>query len=104
MRGIQTILSVKGNEGSRNMGLELLQAEVTIFMILVKYITEHQEFVGEISSLDIGKTMFNVSLEEIMAIREKITWFLSEGERWLKPEYWPIGKLMLHEKTEEMEL
>lgn len=41
--------------------------------ILVKYIIEHQELVCEISSLDTGKTMVGASLEEIMAIHEKIT-------------------------------
>lgn len=44
--------------------------------------------------------MVDASLGEIMATREKITWFLSEGERWLKPEYWPTGKSMLHKTAE----
>lgn len=72
--------------------------------IFVKYIIEHQELVCEISSLDTGKTMVGASLEEIMAIREKITQLLSEGEKWLKPEYWPTRKLMLHKTTEKMVL
>ena len=40
-----------------------------------------------ISSRDTGKTMVDASLGEIMTTCEKITWLLSEGERWLKPEY-----------------
>lgn len=44
--------------------------------------------------------MVDASLGEIMATSEKITWFLSEGERWLKPEHWPTGKSMLHKTTE----
>lgn len=31
--------------------------------------------------------MVDASLGEIMTTCEKITWLLSEGERWLKPEY-----------------
>lgn len=40
-----------------------------------------------ISSRDTGKTMVDASLGEIMTTCEKITWLLSEGEQWLKPEY-----------------
>lgn len=40
-----------------------------------------------ISSRDTGKTMVDASLGEIMTTCEKITWLLSEGEHWLKPEY-----------------
>lgn len=40
-----------------------------------------------ISSRDTGKTMVDASLGEIMTTCEKITWLLSEGEKWLKPEY-----------------
>lgn len=40
-----------------------------------------------VSSRDTGKTMVDASLGEIMTTCEKITWLLSEGERWLKPEY-----------------
>lgn len=39
-----------------------------------------------ISSRDTGKTMVDASLGEIMTTCEKITWLLSEGEKWLKPE------------------
>lgn len=39
------------------------------------------------SSRDTGKTMVDASLGEIMTTCEKITWLLSEGEQWLKPEY-----------------
>jgi len=39
-----------------------------------------------VSSRDTGKTMVDASLGEIMTTCEKITWLLSEGERWLKPE------------------
>lgn len=31
--------------------------------------------------------MVDASLGEIMTTCEKITWLLSEGEQWLKPEY-----------------
>lgn len=31
--------------------------------------------------------MVDASLGEIMTTCEKITWLLSEGEKWLKPEY-----------------
>ena len=40
-----------------------------------------------VSSRDTGKTMVDASLGEIMTTCEKITWLLSEGEKWLKPEY-----------------
>jgi acyl-CoA reductase-like NAD-dependent aldehyde dehydrogenase len=40
-----------------------------------------------VSSRDTGKTMVDASLGEIMTTCEKITWLISEGERWLKPEY-----------------
>ena len=40
-----------------------------------------------VSSRDTGKTMVDASLGEIMTTCEKITWLLSEGERWLKPEH-----------------
>lgn len=42
---------------------------------------------NRVSSRDTGKTMVDASLGEIMTTCEKITWLLSEGERWLKPEY-----------------
>ncbi|KAF5738766.1 aldehyde dehydrogenase 22A1 [Tripterygium wilfordii] len=67
--------------------------------ILLKYIIEHQELICEISSRDTGKTMVDASLGEIMTTCEKITWFLSEGERWLKPEYRSSGRSMLHKKS-----
>ncbi|GMH18895.1 hypothetical protein Nepgr_020736 [Nepenthes gracilis] len=64
--------------------------------ILLKYIIEHQELICEISSRDTGKTMVDASLGEIMTTCEKITWLLSEGERWLRPEYRSCGRSMLH--------
>ncbi|ESQ49372.1 hypothetical protein EUTSA_v10020345mg [Eutrema salsugineum] len=64
--------------------------------ILLKYIIEHQELICEVSSRDTGKTMVDASLGEIMTTCEKITWLLSEGERWLKPEYRSSGRAMLH--------
>lgn len=70
--------------------------------ILLKYIIEHQELICEISSRDTGKTMVDASLGEIMTTCEKITWLLSEGERWLKPEYRSTGRSMLH-KTAKVE-
>ncbi|KAL3508163.1 hypothetical protein ACH5RR_033545 [Cinchona calisaya] len=70
--------------------------------ILLKYIIEHQDLICEISSRDTGKTMVDASLGEIMTTCEKITWLLSEGERWLKPEYRSCGRSMLH-KTAKVE-
>lgn len=70
--------------------------------VLLKYIIEHQELICEISSRDTGKTMVDASLGEIMTTCEKITWLLSEGERWLKPEYRSCGRSMLH-KTSKVE-
>lgn len=67
--------------------------------ILLKYIIEHQELICEISSRDTGKTMVDASLGEIMTTCEKITWLLSEGERWLNPEYRSSGRSMLHKKS-----
>ncbi|OMO53543.1 hypothetical protein CCACVL1_28576 [Corchorus capsularis] len=64
--------------------------------ILLKYIIEHQELICEVSSRDTGKTMVDASLGEIMTTCEKITWLLSEGEKWLKPEYRCSGRSMLH--------
>lgn len=67
--------------------------------ILLKYIIEHQELICEVSSRDTGKTMVDASLGEIMTTCEKITWLLSEGEQWLKPEYRSCGRSMLHKKS-----
>ncbi|KAL3505633.1 hypothetical protein ACH5RR_031015 [Cinchona calisaya] len=67
--------------------------------ILLKYIIEHQDLICEISSRDTGKTMVDASLGEIMTTCEKITWLLSEGERWLKPEYRSCGRSMLHKRA-----
>ncbi|XP_064990144.1 aldehyde dehydrogenase 22A1 isoform X2 [Musa acuminata AAA Group] len=67
--------------------------------ILLKYIIEHQELICEISSRDTGKTMVDASLGEIMTTCEKITWLLSEGEKWLKPEYRSSGRSMLHKRA-----
>lgn len=64
--------------------------------ILLKYIIEHQDLICNISSRDTGKTMVDASLGEIMTTCEKIHWLLSEGEKWLKPEYRSCGKSMLH--------
>ncbi|XP_050218007.1 aldehyde dehydrogenase 22A1 [Mercurialis annua] len=67
--------------------------------ILLKYIIEHQELICEVSSRDTGKTMVDASLGEIMTTCEKITWLLSEGEQWLKPEYRSSGRSMLHKRA-----
>ncbi|KAK9724939.1 hypothetical protein RND81_05G110500 [Saponaria officinalis] len=67
--------------------------------ILLKYIIDHQDLICEISSRDTGKTMIDASLGEIMTTCEKITWLLSEGEKWLKPEYRSSGRSMLHKKS-----
>ncbi|KAL6188477.1 hypothetical protein ACLB2K_039869 [Fragaria x ananassa] len=67
--------------------------------ILLKYIIEHQDLICEISSRDTGKTMVDASLGEIMTTCEKITWLLSEGERWLKPEYRSCGRSMIHKRS-----
>ncbi|CAI0626602.1 unnamed protein product, partial [Linum tenue] len=67
--------------------------------ILLKYILEHQQLICEVSSRDTGKTMVDASLGEIMTTCEKITWLLSEGERWLKPEYRSSGRSMIHKKA-----
>ncbi|URD78008.1 Aldehyde dehydrogenase family [Musa troglodytarum] len=53
----------------------------------------------KISSRDTGKTMVDASLGEIMTTCEKITWLLSEGEKWLKPEYRSSGRSMLHKRA-----
>nr|KYP40479.1 Aldehyde dehydrogenase 22A1 [Cajanus cajan] len=52
-----------------------------------------------ISSRDTGKTMVDASLGEIMTTCEKINWLLSEGEKWLKPEYRSSGRAMLHKRA-----
>ncbi|XP_030474618.1 aldehyde dehydrogenase 22A1 [Syzygium oleosum] len=67
--------------------------------MLLKYIIDHQELICEISSRDTGKTMVDASLGEIMTTCEKITWLLSEGEQWLKPEYRSSGRSMLHKRS-----
>ncbi|KAK3418064.1 hypothetical protein EUGRSUZ_H04040 [Eucalyptus grandis] len=67
--------------------------------ILLKYIIDHQELICEISSRDTGKTMVDASLGEIMTTCEKITWLLSEGEQWLKPEYRSSGRSMIHKRS-----
>ncbi|KAK7264706.1 hypothetical protein RJT34_32316 [Clitoria ternatea] len=67
--------------------------------ILLKYIIKHQALICEISSRDTGKTMVDASLGEIMTTCEKINWLLSEGERWLKPEYRSSGRSMLHKRA-----
>ncbi|XP_057477014.1 aldehyde dehydrogenase 22A1-like [Actinidia eriantha] len=67
--------------------------------ILLKYVIGHQELICEISSRDTGKTMVDASLGEIMTTCEKITWLLSEGERWLRPEYRSSGRSMLHKSS-----
>ncbi|KAJ6324671.1 hypothetical protein OIU76_011879 [Salix suchowensis] len=67
--------------------------------ILLKYIIEHQELICEVSSRDTGKTMVDASLGEIMTTCEKITWLLSEGEKWLKPEYRSSGRAMFFKKS-----
>ncbi|KAK9992110.1 hypothetical protein SO802_027095 [Lithocarpus litseifolius] len=67
--------------------------------ILLNYIVKHQQLICEISSRDTGKTMVDASLGEIMTTCEKITWLLSEGERWLKPEYRSSGRSMIYKKS-----
>ncbi|KAL5541966.1 hypothetical protein UlMin_009676 [Ulmus minor] len=67
--------------------------------ILLKYIIEHQELICEISSRDTGKTVIDASLGEIMTTCEKITWLLSEGEQWLKPEYRSSGRSMFYKRS-----
>ncbi|XP_057546310.1 aldehyde dehydrogenase 22A1 [Amaranthus tricolor] len=67
--------------------------------ILLKYIIEHQDLICEISSRDTGKTMIDASLGEVMTTCEKLCWLLSEGEKWLKPEYRSSGRSMLHKKS-----
>ncbi|XP_062174635.1 aldehyde dehydrogenase 22A1 [Alnus glutinosa] len=67
--------------------------------ILLNYIIKHQQLICEVSSRDTGKTMVDASLGEIMTTCEKITWLLSEGERWLKPEYRSSGRSMIHKKS-----
>uniref|UniRef100_A0A7N0TKF1 Aldehyde dehydrogenase domain-containing protein n=2 Tax=Kalanchoe fedtschenkoi TaxID=63787 RepID=A0A7N0TKF1_KALFE len=67
--------------------------------ILLKYIIEHQDLICEISSRDTGKTMVDASLGEIMTTCEKLTWLLSEGEKWLKPEYRSSGRSMIHKSS-----
>ncbi|KAJ6902798.1 hypothetical protein NC651_020322 [Populus alba x Populus x berolinensis] len=82
--------------------------------ILLKYIIEHQELICDaallvkdwscailirVSSRDTGKTMVDASLGEIMTTCEKITWLLSEGEKWLKPEYRCSGSAMFYKKS-----
>ncbi|KAG6664186.1 aldehyde dehydrogenase 22A1 isoform X1 [Carya illinoinensis] len=67
--------------------------------ILLNYIIKHQQLICEVSSRDTGKTMVDASLGEIMTTCEKITWLLSEGERWLKPEYRSSGRSMFYKKS-----
>ncbi|KAK4586511.1 hypothetical protein RGQ29_023594 [Quercus rubra] len=67
--------------------------------ILLNYIVKHQQLICETSSRDTGKTMVDASLGEIMTTCEKITWLLSEGERWLKPEYRSSGRSMFYKKS-----
>ncbi|XP_076929329.1 aldehyde dehydrogenase 22A1-like [Bidens hawaiensis] len=67
--------------------------------VLLKYIIEHQDLICEVSSRDTGKTMVDASMGEIMTTCEKITWLLSEGEKWLKPEYISCGRSMLHKSA-----
>nr|GEU99937.1 aldehyde dehydrogenase 22A1 [Tanacetum cinerariifolium] len=70
--------------------------------VLLKHIIEHQDLICKVSSRDTGKTMVDASMGEIMTTCEKIHWLISEGERWLKPEYRSNGRSMLH-KTSRVE-
>ncbi|XP_022930425.1 aldehyde dehydrogenase 22A1-like [Cucurbita moschata] len=70
-----------------------------LLRIILKYIIEHQKLICEISSRDTGKTIVDASIGEVMAICEKITWLLSEGEKWLKPESRSCGRATLHKKA-----
>ncbi|KAG6764072.1 hypothetical protein POTOM_031529 [Populus tomentosa] len=99
-----TLLNIKSLYASKDGG-------VTIFM---KPLVIHQELICDaallvkdwscailirVSSRDTGKTMVDASLGEIMTTCEKITWLLSEGEKWLKPEYRCSGRAMPYKKS-----
>ncbi|PWA45115.1 hypothetical protein CTI12_AA520500 [Artemisia annua] len=72
------------------------------YFITIEELEMHDIAAAEVSSRDTGKTMVDASMGEIMTTREKIHWLISEGERWLKPEYRSCGRSMLH-KTARVE-
>lgn len=89
-----------------------------------KYILQHQEDICRVSARDSGKVrmscayvlappfcaprtlhhpntqhlqaMVDAAFGEIMVTCEKISWLLSEGERWLLPERRSAGKMMFY--------
>eukprot|EP01018_Ginkgo_biloba_P028574 Gb_41129 [translate_table: standard] len=46
-----------------------------------------EDYLAKTGTSDIGKTLIDASLGEIMITCEKITWLLAKVEHWLKPEY-----------------
>ncbi|GJP45642.1 hypothetical protein CLOM_g5005 [Closterium sp. NIES-68] len=70
--------------------------------VLLRYVVENQDLICRVSARESGKVLVDAGFGEILTTCEKIAWLLSEGERWLKPEYRSVGRTMLH-KTARVE-
>ncbi|CAI5460187.1 unnamed protein product [Closterium sp. Yama58-4] len=64
--------------------------------VLMRYVVENQDLICRVSARESGKVLVDAGFGEILTTCEKIAWLLSEGERWLKPEYRSVGRTMMH--------
>lgn len=77
-------------------GKKVCAAETLLTLILGKaYILSEQSLrvyaAYRVSSRDSGKTAVDAALGEVMVTCEKIWWLLTNGQKWLKPEYRSAG-------------
>ncbi|CAI7782529.1 unnamed protein product, partial [Closterium sp. NIES-53] len=64
--------------------------------VLMRYVVENQDLICRVSARESGKVLVDAGFGEILTTCEKIAWLLSEGEKYLKPEYRSVGRTMMH--------
>jgi len=63
------------------------------------YILSHQDDICRVCALDSGKPKLDALLGEVLTTCEKIRCVCANGEKWLKPDYRPVGPLMTHKNA-----
>lgn len=66
---------------------------------LLRAVTDNMDVIVRVACRDSGKTRVDACLGEVMTTCEKLRWCISQGEKWLKPEYRDSGLMNMHKSS-----
>lgn len=67
-----------------------------VLRTIQKYVCHHVDDICRVSARDSGKPKVDAVLGEILTTCEKIRTICHHGEQWLRPDYRPVGPMMVY--------